>query len=161
MCFYFFETSLMYLCLYFITFLIIIRNSCHCNNIFLTYYDFNIYILLETIKYIILFIYFSNNFAFIMFCILVEIIVYIYYIRIFFQQKYKVTIEISSVNTHIKSDDCSCSICLEDITKDKFITDCSHVFHKKCIIDWIVQIDINKKQFCPYCRTELNYSLKR
>ena len=162
-CFYFFETSLMYLYLYFITFIIIIRNSCHCNNIFLSCYDFSIYIVLEILKYIILLLYFKVKYYLTMISLFFELVLYGYYMYLImkYNTKNKVYINITSNDTFITSNDVLCSICLEDIKEDKFVTNCSHVFHGKCILNWISEIDINKKQVCPYCRTKLNYSLKR
>lgn len=40
-----------------------------------------------------------------------------------------------------------CSICLDEILNDFFITDCGHHFHKKCITKWY-----NTSQECPLCR---------
>jgi len=40
-----------------------------------------------------------------------------------------------------------CSICLDDIVDDFFVTACGHQFHKKCILKWY-----NTSQECPLCR---------
>ena len=43
-----------------------------------------------------------------------------------------------------------CNICLEDDNAEYLIqTSCSHVFHKKCLDEWL-----NKKENCPICRLE-------
>ena len=162
-CLYFFEISLMYLYLYFITFIIIIRNSCHCNNILLSCYDFAIYIVLEILKYVILFIYFRIKYYLTLISLFCELILYGYYVYIILKYNFKnkANINITSNDTIITANEVLCSICLEDIKEDKFVTDCSHIFHKKCMLEWILQVDNDKKQVCPYCRTELNYTLKR
>jgi len=48
----------------------------------------------------------------------------------------------------------SCSTCLEEIalgdyTKESVITDCGHIFHRKCLFQWLRQNNI-----CPECRKE-------
>jgi hypothetical protein len=43
-----------------------------------------------------------------------------------------------------------CGICFDDITDDKKILQCSHVYHNKCINNWLV-----KSNSCPYCRTDI------
>ena len=40
-----------------------------------------------------------------------------------------------------------CSICLCHLGKKKFITECNHKFHYKCILRWILNNDT-----CPMCR---------
>lgn len=50
-----------------------------------------------------------------------------------------------------------CSICFEpcSITNDKsdcLELQCKHVFHKKCIDNWFIQL-YNKDKTCPLCRT--------
>jgi hypothetical protein len=45
-----------------------------------------------------------------------------------------------------------CSICLEDFDNTKQIcqlVQCSHLFHKTCVINWY---NISNKLSCPYCR---------
>jgi len=43
-----------------------------------------------------------------------------------------------------------CSICIDSVEKDKFCYEkCNHVFHKKCLREWLKQ---NKT--CPNCRKE-------
>ncbi|XP_057523554.1 uncharacterized protein LOC130803465 [Amaranthus tricolor] len=48
-------------------------------------------------------------------------------------------------------EDCTCSICLENMSNDgdnlKIIR-CKHVFHRKCLLKWL-----SKKQSCPCCRS--------
>ncbi|CAG9333852.1 unnamed protein product [Blepharisma stoltei] len=47
-----------------------------------------------------------------------------------------------------------CSICLDKITKkDKAITNCHHIFHKKCLSEWIVKAA--KEPICPNCSKHL------
>ena len=44
----------------------------------------------------------------------------------------------------------SCSICLDVISEDtKIITKCNHIFHKKCILQWL-----EENENCPLCRKE-------
>lgn len=45
-----------------------------------------------------------------------------------------------------------CTICMDDITKDDFVTKCHHRFHKKCLNEWISQYSNTE---CPICRKEL------
>lgn len=45
-----------------------------------------------------------------------------------------------------------CTICMEDIETDDFVTKCHHRFHKKCLNKWI-SLYSNKE--CPNCRKEL------
>ena len=44
-----------------------------------------------------------------------------------------------------------CSICLEYILDDLHKTKCNHIFHNKCINDWL-----NEKNTCPLCRRNIN-----
>jgi hypothetical protein len=45
-----------------------------------------------------------------------------------------------------------CSICLDNLDKNIYkLPDCSHIFHKNCIIKWI---KINS--ICPFCRKKIN-----
>lgn len=44
-----------------------------------------------------------------------------------------------------------CSICLDDIKEEIYITKCNHTFHNKCIIE-LKNNNINK---CPCCRRKL------
>lgn len=51
-----------------------------------------------------------------------------------------------------KIDEKECSICLEDFDNSKQIcqlVQCSHLFHKICVINWY---NISNKLSCPYCR---------
>ncbi|CDW85266.1 e3 ubiquitin-protein ligase rnf13 [Stylonychia lemnae] len=49
----------------------------------------------------------------------------------------------------------SCSICFEEFTADLEIrsTQCKHVFHEKCIYEWI-KTKLSDPD-CPYCRTKI------
>lgn len=46
-----------------------------------------------------------------------------------------------------------CSICLDSESADDFrrIPGCGHLFHSKCIIEWL---SIGRKMSCPLCRTQ-------
>ena len=41
----------------------------------------------------------------------------------------------------------SCSICLENEPCEIYVLNCDHVFHKKCITDWLM-----RNPTCPLCR---------
>ena len=45
------------------------------------------------------------------------------------------------------SEPVTCSICLDDITNDQYVTKCNHVYHGMCINAWIA-----KSTECPMCR---------
>ena len=47
-----------------------------------------------------------------------------------------------------------CIICLEEFKNDdkSIYLPCFHLFHEKCITDWI---NMNKR-FCPFCRAKIN-----
>lgn len=45
-----------------------------------------------------------------------------------------------------------CTICMDDIKEDDYITKCQHRFHKKCLNDWI---SIYSNIECPICRKNL------
>lgn len=47
-----------------------------------------------------------------------------------------------------------CSICMEPITSDFFITGCNHIFHELCMCEWITY----NRHFplCPICRSEIS-----
>ncbi len=47
-----------------------------------------------------------------------------------------------------------CSICLEEVTKDKFITKCNHVFHIQCFAKFIEKNFEKKLIPCPNCMIE-------
>jgi hypothetical protein len=49
-----------------------------------------------------------------------------------------------------------CSICLEIISRKKIILTCNHVFHPKCIREWI-----QKKNTCPLCRAKNDLSMPK
>lgn len=60
----------------------------------------------------------------------------------------------SSNLCHIHSNEFgTCAICLDDMVNIK-ITPCGHVFHHKCLNDWV-----KVKNNCPICRRELNIDI--
>ena len=65
------------------------------------------------------------------------------------------SILISMLNNYNLNDDIEdiCSICLEKFVKTNFITklDCTHIYHHKCIFDWICE----NKYECPLCRRSI------
>ncbi len=56
---------------------------------------------------------------------------------------YKYKMEMENMN---------CSICLDDIDDNFAELNCSHIFHKKCIGNWIKQ---NSQKTCPNCRCNI------
>jgi len=50
----------------------------------------------------------------------------------------------------LKRENPMCSICLTDVTLDKKVLSCEHVYHKKCIDKWL-----DRKSTCPVCRKEV------
>lgn len=127
-----------------------------------TCYDFIIYIFLGINKYGILLYFFLPKLYYISLFYIIELLLHILYGYILLQKlkKNQVIITLDSTNTQSLLSISNCSICLENINDDYYITECLHEFHQKCIIDWIKQIDnINNIQVCPYCRSDLVYSV--
>jgi len=50
-----------------------------------------------------------------------------------------------------------CSICLEDVTDENkpIITQCSHVYHEGCLMQWVRQ---SRDKHCAICRTQFDVS---
>ena len=44
----------------------------------------------------------------------------------------------------------NCCICLDEINDNYYTTRCNHIFHHKCLINWLVT-----KNTCPTCRNEI------
>lgn len=44
-----------------------------------------------------------------------------------------------------------CSICLNPVCSDRYVTSCEHVFHRACMDSWF---RTSHKPICPYCRTK-------
>lgn len=65
----------------------------------------------------------------------------------------KVTISKDEFNKYkyVKCDNCSCSICLENIKSFATKIPCGHLFHKKCIKNWLC----NENVKCPLCRKDV------
>jgi hypothetical protein len=53
----------------------------------------------------------------------------------------------------VKRDNLQCCICLERLIKGKKerMLPCTHLFHRKCISDWL-----KVKRECPICKLKLN-----
>ena len=52
----------------------------------------------------------------------------------------------------INNEETNCSICLEN--KELIELECTHVYHKECIIEWINQSMLTSKK-CPVCRHDI------
>jgi len=65
-----------------------------------------------------------------------------------------ITINVDSQKFNTLETDCNnCSVCINDFKKDDIVsllTNCKHVFHTECIIEWG-----KYKQECPLCRSIL------
>ena len=60
----------------------------------------------------------------------------------------KVPLEGGCCHVHADINTQTCSICLENLSKDTMVVlKCHHSFHKECIHKWL-----GKKLECPYCR---------
>lgn len=66
--------------------------------------------------------------------------------------------KLNKTNTEkIKSHECT--ICFEEVNKNKVVLNCGHVFHKKCLQPWIKQKLTNyEKPSCPSCRDIICYN---
>lgn len=51
--------------------------------------------------------------------------------------------------TFVKDD--TCPICLSDKTQDVVMLECTHKYHKLCIIKWL-----KHKSICPICKHKVN-----
>ena len=58
--------------------------------------------------------------------------------------------DIVNVNVVPEEGDQQCVICIEDIEEDETELPCGHVFHTKCLFEWLMQQDT-----CPVCRATL------
>jgi len=58
--------------------------------------------------------------------------------------------DIVNVTVVPEDGDQQCVICLEDIEEDETELPCGHVFHTKCLFEWLMQQDT-----CPVCRATL------
>lgn len=58
----------------------------------------------------------------------------------------------SSDSNEVYEDDELCAICLSQISKNYYQTNCDHKFHKKCL-DNLVKF--NNDYSCPICRNEI------
>lgn len=54
-------------------------------------------------------------------------------------------------------DDNICQICMSSIDSKQSVLPCKHIFHKTCIMKWIVnQKPMNAISACPTCRSKIN-----
>ena len=85
---------------------------------------------------------------------LLIIILSLLYISIFtlvsIIKKQWILFNIKKNNYNFYNDDC-CSICLEPLKNNIYMTNCNHIFHNKCIENMIT-FSHNK---CPLCRRKL------
>ena len=124
-----------------------------CHNHFLVAF-------FEMSKYSILFLYFKVYYTKIVIFLVIDIILHLYYfisaiITIYYQNTINIKLEYYENIGLLATEECS--ICLENVIDDKYVTSCSHTFHEKCIKDWILKADVEVIQACPYCRCKLNY----
>ena len=144
-----------------VIFCIFVWHLCHISGSFKVHYcSFIIYICIGIIKYSILSYFFFDKFYYIIPFYIVELLAHILYgnalINIFKNKKPNITL-LPGVEKSLLSN-INCSICLEDINDDYYITHCMHEFHGKCIISWIKQLQNDSDmQVCPYCRQNLDY----
>ena len=87
-------------------------------------------------------------------CVFVFIVHLYYRIKVIIEQK-KLN---KKINTIKFTEDCNyknCTICLEDFKlKSKLsILSCEHIYHKKCINDWIESKNDTMNVKCPNCNT--------
>ena len=80
----------------------------------------------------------------------------IYYsVKVNYKKYKKYTFNFDTILINIDSDKINekeCSVCLEDFDNTKQIcqlVQCTHLFHKTCIINWY---NISNKLSCPFCR---------
>ena len=80
----------------------------------------------------------------------------IYYsVKVNYKKYKKYTFNFDTILINIDSDKINekeCSVCLEDFDNTKQIcqlVQCTHLFHKICIINWY---NISNKLSCPFCR---------
>jgi len=72
--------------------------------------------------------------------------------RDYFKVIHEINNKYPDANPEEIADDCVCAICQENITEGKQLP-CKHVFHLKCLQDWM-----RYRHICPVCRMELNPS---
>ena len=79
--------------------------------------------------------------------------------NVFLKERMIISSRIKKIVTDyfIENGDSKCSICLSDmkINSETFLTFCGHLYHKKCIDE-----SLNYSNKCPYCRTNINYSIE-
>ncbi len=67
----------------------------------------------------------------------------------------KIDAEIKSETTFKRVDTLPiCSICLEQIESNKYITQCKHIFHTSCFAQFIVKNYHKSTLYCPNCNRE-------
>ena len=58
-----------------------------------------------------------------------------------------------------------CAVCYEKIKEGQLVgkTSCDHVFHKKCLTEWVRKSRMMFQSACPMCRAQMhvNYSFRR
>lgn len=59
-------------------------------------------------------------------------------------------VRLTSISEQTNELDKECSICLQEDNNEKVKLECSHIYHKKCIVSWLCESDN-----CPLCRKVL------
>ena len=78
------------------------------------------------------------------------IILYINYKYIYKEPRHKIKVSKIPDSQHL---DLTCNICLETIDRSNIHqTNCKHMFHVKCIDEWL---NNNDKNNCPSCRSDI------
>jgi hypothetical protein len=62
----------------------------------------------------------------------------------------------ANVNDVVNKEDKICPICFDSLDKDVVSLTCAHVYHEKCIREWMTACkDTNKPSVCPECRVNI------
>lgn len=74
--------------------------------------------------------------------------------RCCYKTKFEYLLDKKIYSTH----NIECPLCLEDLSCHDCIKlyDCEHVFHEKCIVDYLHILKKNNRlnYFCPYCNSD-------
>jgi hypothetical protein len=125
---------------------------------FISYVNFirsyDVYRIIKLNKYYFFnYSFFDTTFIIIYLFLLTYNLLLIYHTTRIYYNKFTFSIDNLLHNINFNTvDNKDCSICLEDFDNSKQICQliqCSHLFHKNCIIEWY---NISNQFSCPYCR---------